>query len=193
MTVDLESAAIIDTHFCVSSISKDVKGAVKPPESFNVVCATPKCVTFRTVSALELTTSPNKACDSKLAQRLDGGSLVVGKLATIYETDGLHRGVHRGDFVWTGQHVQIKGLMSGITNAGILRAPVFKPACEACSAPAVMIGRLYGQVVGSAGTGLDGAAVMAAYRIQVGTKPTKKGASGRAVGTIEGVIAGPCK
>ena len=140
-----EPGVIFDTRFCLDSISKNVKGAVK----------------------------------------------VVGKLATAYENDGLQRGVHAGDFVWTGQHVQIKGRMSGITNAGILRAPVFKPACEECSTPGVMIGRLCGQVVGSAGTGLNGAQVMAVYRLL--TKPTKTGASGPLTGTLEGVIVGPCK
>jgi len=188
-----EPGVIFDTRFCLDSISKNVKGAVKVVgKPLQIVCDTEKCVTLRTMSALKVVTTSNKKCDSKLALRLDGGSLVVGKLATAYENDGLQRGVHAGDFVWTGQHVQIKGRMSGITNAGILRAPVFKPACEDCSTPGVMIGRLCGQVVGSAGTGLNGAQVMAVYRILV-PKPTKTGASGPLTGTIEGVIVGPCK
>jgi hypothetical protein len=184
---------IFESRFCLDAISKNVKGTVKVVKELQVVCETEKCVTFRTLSALKVATTTNKPCDSKLALRLDGGSLVVDDLATAYENDGLQRGIHAGDFVWTGQHVQIKGRMSGITNAGILRAPLFKPACEACSAPGIMIGRLCGQVVGSAGAGLDGAQVMAVYRI-LGGKPSKTGANGPATGTIEGVIVGPpCK
>jgi hypothetical protein len=110
----------------------------------------------------------------------------VKKLATAYETDGLGRGFHAGDFVWIGQHVKIEGRMSGTTNAGILRPPVFDGNCEACSARGIMIGRLCGEVVGAAGP-LDGAQVIAVYRFKVG-RPTRKGAIGSVVGTIEGVI-----
>ena len=186
-----EPGVIFDTRFCLDTISKNVKGSIKAGKPLQIVCEKEKCVTLRTMSAIKVAVLTNKECDSKLGLRLDG-SLVVGKLATAYENDGLQRGVHAGDFVWTGQHVQIKGRMSGITNAGILRAPVFKPACEKCSTPGVMIGRLCGQVVGSAGTGLNGAQVMAVYRFLV-PKPTKEGASGSLTGTIEGVIVGPCK
>ena len=185
-----EPGVIFDSQFCLESLSKNAKGSVKVAKTLPVTCGKDKCVTFRTIGPFTVKLSTNAPCDSKLSLRLDG-SFVVQTLATAYDIDGLQRGVHAGDFIWTGQHVQVKGRMSGITNAGILRPPVFKDGCETCSSRGIMIGRLCGQVVGSGGPGLDGAQVVAVYRFAAG-RPTKKGAIGNVAGTIEGVIVGKC-
>jgi hypothetical protein len=171
--------------YCLDAISKNVKGTVRIARARREV-HTKDCPTFRTLGPLKLITRTNEPCDSELSLRLDNGSFTVERLATAYELDGLRRGFHAGDFVWTGQHVTVEGRISGITNAGILRAPVFKGDCEACETRGIMIGRLCGEVVGSAGP-LNRAQVVAVYRFKAG-RPTRRGASGGVVGTIERVI-----
>jgi hypothetical protein len=143
------------------------------------------------MSVLKLELRSDKPCDSELGLQLNG-ELVVERLATAYDTDGLHRGVHAGDFVWLGQQFEITGRMSGITNAGILRARVFTPACEKCLAPGVMIGRLCGEVVKTHDPELKGARLVAVYRL-LAARPRKTGVQGPSIrGTIEGVIVTKC-
>jgi len=180
---------VVHDGFCLDAISKNVKGTVSIAAISRRQVQPDGCQTWRTMGPLKLTTSTHEPCDSELSlRRLDKGSFVVERLATAYEIDGLRRGFHAGDFKWSGRHVTIEGRMSGITNAGILRAPVFEGDCEECASRGIMIGRLCGEVVGSAGE-LDGAKVVAVYRFKAG-RPTKRGASGSVVGTIEGVIVG---
>jgi hypothetical protein len=188
-----EPTEVFDSQRCLDAVSKDAKGTVRISAKHDALCEERKCTTFHTVGPLKLTTTVDKPCDSKLSLKLATGTFTVARLATSYDTDGLQRGVHAGDFSWSfaGTHVQIAGRMSGITNAGILRAPVFQHECEACSTPGLMIGRLCGEVVGSAPARYKGAQLVAVYRFEV-AKPSKEGAAGGVIGTIEGVLVEQC-
>ena len=117
-----EPGHVFDSSTCIQSVSKDVQGRLDVTATHINRCGDPPCVSLRTMSKLELKVRTEK-CDSKLARELDG-SIRVDKLATAYDTDGLHRGVHAGDAIWFGRHVEVMGRMSGITNAGLLRAPM---------------------------------------------------------------------
>ena len=48
------------------------------------------------------------------------------------------RGLHGGNFTWLGQRLFATGTLSGITNAGTHRKPVFDPACQECHQPTFM-------------------------------------------------------
>ena len=184
---------VFDSQRCLDAVSKDVKGTVRISAKHPALCEARKCTTFHSLGLLKLATTNHKPCDSKLSLKLATGTFAVKRLATSYDTDGLERGVHAGDFSWSfaGTHVAIEGRMSGITNAGILRAPAFQVECESCSAPGIMIGRLCGEVVGGAPARYKGAQLVAVYRFEV-AKPSKEGATGTVVGTIEGVLVEQC-
>lgn len=186
-----EPGLIFDSNRCVDAVSKDVQGKVGVPKPLRTKCDTKKCEALHTLGPLSALATINKPCDSRISRPLDG-KFIVRKLATIYDTDGLGRGVHAGDFEWTGVNGKgkIAGRMSGITNAGILRAQPFKE-CEECSQPGIMIGRLCGVFVEPHTARLKGAQFVAVYRFEVG-KVTKDGASGPVKGTIEGAIIELC-
>lgn len=102
----------------------------------------------------------------------------------------MHRGFHAADFVWFGAGgLKLEGRMSGVTNEGSHRLPI--KACQRCDDRGIMEGRLCGQVTTAPDPTLKGCQVIAAYRIKF--DPSVRGGSGRAVGTIEGVIISPCR
>lgn len=123
--------------------------------------------------------------------KLLSGSLSVRTLATAYEKDGLGRGVHAGDFRWiSAKKDEIDGRISGITNAGLVRAAPFHPAVEKCVSEGILVGRLCGRVTKSANPQLSQAQIVATYRFH--TTPTAKGEGGALIGTLEGVVITPC-
>ena len=179
--------AILEKRFCLSNLSKNVKGEVALEVSKLQKCAKPKCVTLRTSNVFKLSLA-NNTCDSKLATDFNG-SLSVTNLATAYQTDGMHRGFHAGDFVWAGANgLKVEGRMSGMTNEGTHRSPIKE--CQKCDDVGIMEGRLCGTVTASNNPDLKGCQVMAAYRFKF--EATAKGIQGKILGTIEGVIISPC-
>lgn len=80
--------------------------------------------------------------------------------------------------------------MSGVTNLGTHRKPVFDD-CQPCGARGVMEGRLCGRVIESGPRELRGAQVIAAYRIRF--RPTRGGIEGALAGVIEGVAMTVCR
>jgi hypothetical protein len=128
-------------------------------------------------------------CDSPEGRVLNG-TLDVARLITAFEQDGDHRGLHAGDFVWTGVGTQVAGRMSGMTNVGTHRQPAFDK-CQVCHARGVMEGRLCGEIVEAHDPKLKGCEVFGVYRIRF--DPSAKGGSGGVAGTFEGVIVCPCK
>jgi len=178
--------AILEKAFCVSALSKDLKGELKLAGSKKQKCPEPKCETLRTAHDLKVEVN-GTPCDSPAAHPLDG-TLVV-KLSTAFDTDGNHRGFHAGDFTWTGAGgLKITGRMSGVTNEGSHRPPI--KACQKCNDLGIMEGRLCGQVVEPGHTKLKGCQIVAAYRIKF--DPSVTGGQGGVVGTLEGVLICSC-
>lgn len=182
-----DPAAILEKAFCVSALSKDMNGDLKLGPSKEQKCKEPECRTLRTVHALKVKVFGTN-CDSGTAKPLDGA--LVAKLVTAFDTDGLHRGFHSGDFTWTGVGgLKVTGRMSGVTNEGSHRRPI--KDCQKCEDRGIMEGKLCGQVVEAGNSKLKGCQVIAAYRIKF--DPSVKGGSGAVVGTIEGVIVCFCR
>ncbi|HZN10177.1 MAG TPA: hypothetical protein VFC61_00780 [Blastocatellia bacterium] len=181
---------ILQQSMCLSAVSKNMRGTLKLNVSQEHKCEDPPCKTLKTVHQLKLAPRANQPCDSRLARPF-GGTIVVERLVTAFDEDGHHRGFHAGDFVWAGTAgVKVVGRLSGITNAGTHRRPVFDD-CQPCDARGVMEGRLCGQVTAADDPALKNCQVMGAYRIKF--DPSVTGGSGAVTGVLEGVIICPCR
>jgi len=179
--------AIFEKEFCVSALSKDLKGDLKLGNSKEHKCSEPECKTLRTAHDLKVKVVATP-CDSATARPLNG-TLTV-KLITAFDTDGNHRGFHSGDFTLSGVGgLKVTGRMSGVTNEGSHRLPIKN--CQRCSDRGIMEGKLCGQVVNPGNSRLRGCQVIAAYRIKF--DPSIGGGSGAVVGTLEGVVVCPCR
>jgi hypothetical protein len=179
--------AILEKAFCVTHVSKDVKGDLGLTSMKDQKCKDPVCQTRRVAHTLKVDVVRTR-CDSGQSKFLDGS--LTAKLSTAFDTDGMHRGFHSGDFTWSGVGgLKITGRMSGITNTGTHRRPI--KDCQKCNDTGILEGRLCGEVVQPGDSKLKGCQVMAAYRIKF--DPTEKGGSGAVVGTIDGVIVCFCK
>jgi hypothetical protein len=176
---------------CVSALSKDLEGGFTLRDSSNRSCRAPQCSTLMTIHDVTATASAYPPCDSRLA-KIVGGPIRLRKLVTIFDLDATHRGFHAAEFIWTGATgVKINGRISGVTNVGTLRKPVFEKDCQRCDEPDVMEGRLCGQIEAPKRPDLHGCQVLASYRIWLPLSRNAK--SGPVRGTIEGVIVCPCK
>ena len=182
-----DPAGILEKAFCVSAVSKDLKGELKRTSSKEQKCQTPECKTLRTIHGLKVEVSPTN-CDSPAASPLSG--TLTAKIITAFDTDGNHRGVHAGDFSWTGAGgLKITGRMSGVTNEGSHRLPI--KDCQKCNDRGIMEGRLCGQVIDGGQTPkLKGCQIVAAYRIKF--DPSITGGDGGVKGTLEGVLVCSC-
>lgn len=182
-----DPAAILEKAFCVTQTSKDLKGELDLTSMKDQKCNEPPCKTRRVAHTLKVTVVRTR-CDSDPGHFLDG--TLTAKLSTAFDTDGLHRGFHSGDFTWTGVGgLTITGRMSGITNSGTHRKPI--KDCQKCGDRGIMEGKLCGEIIKPGDTKMKGCQVIAAYRIKF--DPSEKGGSGAVVGTIEGVIVCFCK
>jgi hypothetical protein len=186
-------ASILRDPACVSALSKDLRAHLKLSRRERQRCADRRCVTLKTVHRLEIEMDPHE-CDSPTGRKLNG-LIQVPRLVTIFDRDGLGRGVHAGDFSWSnGRDLRITGRMSGITNAGLLRAPVFK-ACEKCRQPFVLYGRLCGRIFGTRTAALEGCQILANYRIAF-EADEERGVDGldetAGPGTLEGAVICLC-
>lgn len=177
-------------EFCLNALSKNFEGKLIRTTADEHKCAEPECKTFTAVHRLLVKPRVNQPCDSRLARPF-GGTLEVARLVSALDQDGQHRGFHTGDFTWTGTGgVVVKGRMSGMTNVGTHRQPVFKD-CQPCDARGVMEGRLCGPVVSAEDPALKGCHVIAAYRIKF--DPSAHFQNTAISGVIEGVIICPCR
>lgn len=181
-----DPAAILEKAFCVTAVSKDLKGELKKVNVKEQKCSTPKCKTLRVLHNLKVDVNPT-ACDAVAPLN---GTLEITRLCTAFDTDGHHRGVHAGDFTWSGSGgLKLSGRMSGVTNEGSHRLPI--KACQKCNDLGIMEGKLCGQVTDGGQTPkLKGCQVIAAYRIKF--DPSVSGGEGAVVGTLEGVMVCMC-
>jgi hypothetical protein len=94
-----------------------------------------------------------------------------------------------GSSVWNAGKTLVFGNLSGLTNAGTHREPVFQ-ACQPCDARGFMEGRFCGTIVRTTEAGLLGCHVFGTYRI--GFDPSEVGVVGRLRGTLEGLVVCDC-
>jgi len=184
------SRDLLERHICLSALSKNVKGELRPLHHDRERCARLRCITLKTIHFVKLKVTTNKPCDSRTGVLLDG-ELTISRLVTAFEGgDGTRRGVHEGDFIWKGRSLDAVGTLSGITNAGTHRKPIFD-ACQTCDAKGYMEGRFCGTIRKSERPQLVGCQVIGTYRFHF--KPTRtEGGQGGISGTMEGEIVCAC-
>ena len=96
-----DPTTILAKGWCLSALSKDGKAELHLSDSKPHQCHTPPCRTLKTVHQLRVRFAGHPPCDPHSGALLDG-DVVVERLVTVFEQDGMHRGLHAGDFVWTG-------------------------------------------------------------------------------------------
>jgi hypothetical protein len=184
------SRDLLERTVCLSALSKNLKGELRPLQHERERCAKLRCVTLKTLHFVRLKVNTNRPCDSRTGVLMDG-ELTIRDLATAFEGgDGTKRGVHEGNFIWKGRSLVAVGTLSGITNAGTHRKPPFD-ACQTCDAKGFMEGRFCGTIQKSERPQLRGCQVTGTYRFHF--KPTRaEGGQGGIAGTMEGDIVCPC-
>ena len=180
--------AILEKAFCVTQVSKNLKGNLKRTSVKDQSCNVPQCRTRRVAHTLKVDVVGTQ-CDSDPSKKFLNGTLSAN-LSTALDTDGMHRGFHAGDFTWAGAGgLTVTGHMSGITNTGTHRRPI--KDCQRCDDVGIMEGKLCGEVVKAGDSKLKGCQVIGAYRIKF--DPSSGFISTSVVGTIDGVIVCFCK
>ena len=184
-----DASGLWERHACLTSISKDARGELRLLDSERQVCDERDCVTLKTDHVLKVEVSGHQPCDTKAGSQLDG-VLYVRQLVTAFaDGTGEGRGPHTGRFVWAGSGVRVHGTLSGMTNVGTHREPVFDP-CQVCHAPGYMEGRLCGTIIRATDDRLRGCKVTAVYRFRF--DPSEGAIDTGITGTIEGVFVCPC-
>ena len=178
--------AILEKALCVTKVSKNVDGKLDLKSVKDQKCKEPACQTRRVAHTLTVAVKQTH-CDSTASKPLDG--TLIAKLSTAFDTDGMHRGFHAGDFTLKGAGgLTVAGRMSGITNTGTHRLPI--KDCQKCNDLGILEGKLCGEVTRAGDSKLKGCQVIGAYRIKF--DPSEAGGSGAVVGTIDGVIVCFC-
>ena len=179
---------LLDRIVCLAELSKNLKGELRLVESEREVCRKLDCKTLETVHQLELEVSSH-ACDSQAGKLLDGRLGSIQLVHKFKDGDGNNRGVHEGPFRWRAPDILATGRMSGVTNVGTHRRPVFDD-CQRCDEHGVMEGMLLGTIVRARNKRLLGCELRAAYRLRF--DPSQAGGSGGVQGTLEGAIVCDC-
>jgi hypothetical protein len=180
--------SLAEDVLCLDALSKDARGELTPVSAEREECRQLDCVTLETTHTLRLELGRHD-CDSDLSGVLDG-TLLVHNLTTVFvNADPQGRGVHAGDFRWSGSGVRIVGTITGMTNVGTHRQPAFEPV-QQCDARGFMEGRFCGRVR-AAEPRLNGSQVTGVYRLRF--DPTQEGGQGGVRGTVEGVVLRICE
>jgi hypothetical protein len=179
------SAAVL----CLEELSKNGEGDLRLLTDERKECRKLDCVSLTTEHLLHLELASH-SCDSPLAARLDG-TFVVRDLTTVFAGGtGERRGMHTGQFDWQVRSgIHLCGALSGMTNVGTHRDPVFGPV-QRCDERGVLEGRLCGRVLRTSDPELTGAQVFGVYRIRFDAG--RGGGQGVATGTVEGVVVREC-
>jgi hypothetical protein len=180
---------LLETQLCLSALSKNLRGELHLLESEKERCKSPRCETLKTVHLLKVEVVPHD-CDSDVAKALDGVFYVRDLVHAFEGGDGNNRGVHAGNFRWKGATTLATGTMSGITNVGTHREPIFD-ACQTCEARGYMEGRFCGSVVKARPRALVGCALLGSYRFRFDA--AESGGEGAIRGTLEGAFMCPCQ
>jgi hypothetical protein len=174
---------------CLSPVSKNLRGELRLLERERQDCEELRCRTLKTDHLLRVDVQAHEPCDSKVGGLLDGELYVRRLVTALADGTGLGRGLHTGEFRWVGAGATVEGDLSGMTNVGTHREPVFDP-CQPCHAPGYMEGRLCGRIVKAKDKRLLGCSVTAAYRIRF--DPSEGFQSSGVEGTLEGLVVCPC-
>jgi hypothetical protein len=178
-----------EQRVCLEPVSKDFRGELRLLDRERQECEEPRCLTLKTDHLLKVEVQSHEPCDSELGRLLDG-TLVVRRLVHVLaDGTGEGRGLHTGEFQWVGNGVRVAGDLSGMTNVGTHRQPVFDP-CQECRAPGYMEGRLCGRVVRAEDRRLVGCQVTAAYRLLFDASEGFQDTGVR--GTLEGLVVCSC-
>ncbi len=182
-------------RMCLEPVSKNLGGELKLFRRDRQECEDPKCATYKTVHNLNLAVQSHLPCDSAIGQLLDG-QFFVPNLVHALISSGLGRGTHTGEFEWQGSDVFVVGEISGMTNVGTHRQPIFDPcqgsndSCQVCNDRGYMEGRLCGRIVEAEDPKLVGCRVVGAYRFRF--QPSEVFNDTPIQGTFEGLIVCPC-
>jgi len=178
-----------DNPFCLYPVSKNAQGELRLLDRELQTCDEQDCRTLKTDHGLRVEITAHPPCDSNVSGLLDG-DFRVRRLITAFDGDGQKRGLHTGVFDWRGGGARVRGTLSGTTNVGTHRQPVFDP-CQQCHEPGYMEGRLCGRIVKATDERLMGCRVAASYRLRF---DPSEGANDTAIaGTIEGLIVCLCE
>jgi hypothetical protein len=185
-------------NYCVHEVSKDLDGQVALLYGDYPPCSSLNCNPLMELQFLRLDARSNPSCDSQPPGLALDGPIRVKDFATVFTgpKEDL-RGVHAGQFDWTPTvGGRITGTLEGISNAGVLRPPIFRDECENCHAPGIVSGHLFGTGKGVPGVPVPDFQVEAMYRLAWDplawdpTIPILPTAPVR--GTLEGVLILTC-
>jgi hypothetical protein len=180
---------ILDTEVCLFPVSKDLQGELHPVEAEVEECRARRCRTLKTVHVLKLNAARGPCDSEELAALLDGVFTVTNLTTAFLNGDGALRGVHGGTFRWKGGGARVSGSLSGLTNAGTHRGPVFDE-CQPCDAPGYMEGRLCGRIDRRSDRRLAGCDLVGTYRLRF--EPSREGGAGQIEGTLEAAVICRC-
>ncbi len=183
---------------CLNKVSKNLQeGSLNRTSINDEACATPDCKTRKLTHKLSLPVASH-TCDSTASKVLNGKIVIdgVNELVTAKLPAADGRGIHSGNFVWTGtvaSGVVVKGTMNGLNNIGPHRKPFIGNAnCEQnCDTRLVMEGRFSGKVTAAKNQQLIGCEVVADYRLRLNT--SEDGAASTLNGTLEGLLICLCQ
>jgi hypothetical protein len=174
--------------YCLSALSKDLKGTSSAPEADRHDCHEPGCSVLVTRQKLELKVTRHKECDAKLSQLLDGTMEIA--IGHAFDSDTKHRGMHGGRFTWQTKAGVVSGELAGVSNAGLHRPPAGD--CEKCFALRVDEGRFCGEFTELVDKDLEGTHLVGLYRLKY-TRVSGRGFAGDVAGVLEGNIVLPCR
>ncbi len=180
-----------EQNLCLFALSKNLEGSIGRAEGERRECGDPECRTLMTVQPLSLEVRTNELCDSEQGRLLDGALEVEG-LVHVYDGDGTERGFHSGEFRWRAEGMLVVGELSGITNAGTHREPVFEP-CQRCLAPGFMEGRFCGTIEETEEERLRGCRLFGTYRLRFRETSGEGIPEQELAGTLEGVVVCECR
>lgn len=181
---------------CLNKVSKNLQeGTLNRTSIKDEACEVPNCKTRKLTHKLSLPVAAH-LCDSTASKVLNG-KIVVEELVTAKLPAADGRGIHSGNFVWTGtvaSGVVVKGTMNGLNNIGTHRKPfIGNTACEQnCDTRLVMEGRFSGKVTAANQQmqQLIGCEVVANYRLRLSTSEDEPASSLN--GTLEGLLICLC-
>lgn len=179
-----------DSKVCLRPVSKNARGDLRLLDRELQTCDEEDCRTLKTDHVLKVDVVAHEPCDSNASALLDGVFYVRRLITAFVDGSGENRGLHTGAFDWVGGGARVRGTLSGTTNAGTHRGPVFDP-CQECHAPGYMEGRLCGQIVRTQDKRLRGCRVAASYRFRF--DPSDGAIDTGITGTIEGLIVCSCE
>jgi hypothetical protein len=179
---------LLANEYCLSALSKHLKGTSDQPEAERHDCKEPECSVLLTRQTLKLRAARHDDCDSKVAHLLDGALEIT--IAHAFDRDTKHRGMHGGEFKWQTKAGVVKGELAGVSNAGLHRPPAGD--CEECFALRVDEGRFCGEFTELVDKDLEGAHLVGLYRLKY-TRVSGRGFAGDVAGVLEGNIVLPCR